>query len=401
MVEPQRIAIMGATGSIGRSALDVIAHANAAADGAPRFEVTVLASRRDVDGLAALARLHRPELTVIAEASLGGALSEALEGTGLASASGREAVVEAASRPCDKLLAAISGSAGLASTLAAVRAGTTVALANKESIVCAGALLLDTAQRCGATVLPVDSEHNAIFQVWQDGRSVERLTITASGGPFRTASQEAMARATPAEARAHPNWDMGLKNSIDSATLMNKALEFIEASYLFGLEADAIDVLVHPQSIVHGMVHYVDGSVLAQLGMPDMRTPIAHTLAWPERIATGVPRLDLAQMGHLDFGPVDSARFPAVDYARAASRMGNGAATLLNSANEVAVEAYVAGKCGFLDISWVVGEMLDRYPGSDLAAVGCKSLDDIAYLDSRAREIASQLLAKARFRAGD
>ncbi len=401
MAEPQRIAIMGATGSIGRSALDVIAHANAAAPDGPPFRVTVLASRRDVDGLADLARIHRPDLTVIADPTRGAALASALDGSGLAHAAGRDAVVEAAARPCDKLLAAISGSAGLASTLAAVQSGTTVALANKESIVCAGALLLETARRSGATILPVDSEHNAIFQVWQDGRAVERLTITASGGPFRTASLETMARATPAQARAHPNWDMGLKNSIDSATLMNKALEFIEASFLFGLEADAIDVLVHPQSVVHGLVHYVDGSVLAQLGLPDMRTPIAHALAWPDRIATAVPRLDLAQLGQLDFGPVDSARFPAVDYARAASRLGNGAATLLNTANEVAVEAYVAGQCGFLDISWVVGEMLERYPGSDLAAVGCDTLDDIAYLDSRAREIASQLLARARSRAGD
>lgn len=386
----QCVSIMGATGSIGRSAAEVILHANSV--DAPQFKVEVLAAGRDVDGLAEMARALRPRIAVIADPSSGAALSEALSGSGIETASGKEAMIEAAARPCDKLLAAISGSAGLATTLAAVRAGTTVALANKESIVCAGRLLLAEAERTGARVLPVDSEHNAIFQVLQDKSSVEKLTITASGGPFRNASLDRMAVATPAEARAHPNWDMGIKNSIDSATLMNKALEFIEAAYLFDLPADSIDVVVHPQSIIHGMAHYVDGSVLAQLGMPDMKTPIAHALAWPKRVATNVARLDLAAIGQLDFCPVDTARFPAVNYARTAARLGNAAATVLNTANEAGVAAFIAGECGFLDISWLVGVMLEDFEASNFAGLACTSLEEIEYLDRRVREKAGERL---------
>ncbi len=384
---------MGATGSIGRSALQVVEAANREAPSqAPAFELVALSANRDVAGLAALARRFRPQVAVIGQERFLPALREALAGSGIECAGGDGAVTEAAERPCEKLLAAISGAAGLASTLAAVRQGTTVALANKESIVCAGRLILAEARASGAQILPVDSEHNAIFQVLQDRPRVEKLTITASGGPFRTCSLDKMAQATPDEAKAHPNWDMGIKNSIDSATLMNKALEFIEAAYLFDLPAEQIDVLVHPQSIIHGMAHYIDGSVLAQLGAPDMRTPIAHALAWPDRVRTEVARLDLAALSRLDFEPVDAARFPAVGYAREASRLGNGAATLLNGANEAAVTAFIGGECGFLDISWVVGELLERFPSTHFADMRCESLEEIAYLDSRARELAGELL---------
>ncbi len=394
----RNISIMGATGSIGRSALQVIGAANRAAPGDdPVFRLVALSAYRDVEGLAALARRFHPEIAVIGDETCLPALRDALEGSGIVCAGGEAAVAESATRPCDRLLAAISGAAGLASTLAAVRQGTSVALANKESIVCAGALILAEAKRSGAQILPVDSEHNAIFQVLQDKRHVEKLTITASGGPFREHQLEEMAHATPEQAKAHPNWDMGIKNSIDSATLMNKALEFIEAAYLFDLPADRIDVLVHPQSIIHGMAHYVDGSVLAQLGAPDMRTPIAHALAFPERVETEVARLDLAALSRLDFQPVDAVRFPAVDYAREASRLGNAAATLLNGANEAAVAAFIAGECGFLDISWVVGELLQQFPSMNFAGMSCESLEEIAYLDSRARELAGGLL---RARAG-
>ncbi|NBC19613.1 MAG: 1-deoxy-D-xylulose-5-phosphate reductoisomerase [Alphaproteobacteria bacterium] len=387
------ISIMGATGSIGQSALQVVEWANREAPpGNPAFRVVALSAHTDVAGLAALALRHRPQIAVIGDESRLPELREALSGSDIECAGGQAAVTEAAARPCDKLLAAISGAAGLASTLAAVRQGTTVALANKESIVCAGRLLLAEARASGARILPVDSEHNAIFQVLNDKRHVEKLTITASGGPFRDHTLERMSRATPDEAKAHPNWDMGVKNSIDSATLMNKALEFIEAAYLFDLPAEQIDVLVHPQSIVHGMAHFSDGSVLAQLGVPDMRTPIAHALAWPERVKTEVARLDLAALARLDFQPVDRVRFPAVDYARQASRLGNAAATVLNGANEAAVAAFIAGECGFLDICWVVGEMLERFPSTNLADMSCESLEEIAYLDSRARELAGGLL---------
>lgn len=396
--QTQRITIMGATGSIGTSAARVIEHANHSAE-PPTFVVEALVANGDVGGLADRARALQPKLAVIADETKLSELKDALAGENIDVAAGETAVIEAAARPCDKLLAAISGSAGLASTLAAVRAGTTVALANKESIVCAGRLLLSEASAHGATVLPVDSEHNAIFQVLQDKADLEKLTITASGGPFRIFSLDQMSRATPAEAKAHPNWDMGIKNSIDSATLMNKALEFIEAAYLFDLPPDDIDVVVHPQSIIHGMAHYRDGSVLAQLGMPDMCTPIAHALAWPQRVETDVARLDLAALGRLDFEPVDAARFPAVGYAREAARLGNAAATVLNSANEAAVAAFIEGKCGFLDISWVVGELLDLFPSSEFAGMACSSIEEIADLDRRAREIASALLQRAPGRA--
>ena len=395
----QTISIMGATGSIGTSARAVIEAANRDRT-EPVFAVDVVAGGANAEALADTAKALSANIAVIADEAQLPLLQDALAGTGVEAAAGETAIAEAATRPCDKLLAAISGAAGLASTLAAVKAGTTVALANKESIVCAGALILSEAEKSGAKLLPVDSEHNAIFQVLTDERAVEKLTITASGGPFRTTPLDRLRTATPEAAKAHPNWDMGIKNSIDSATLMNKALEFIEAAYLFGLPQEQIDVVVHPQSIVHGMAHYVDGSVLAQLGVPDMRTPIANALAWPSRVGTDVDRLDLAALGRLDFEPVDSVRFPAVGYAREASRLGNAAATILNSANEAAVAAFLARTCGFLDISWVVGEMLERFPTTNFASMACLSLEEIEYLDKRARAEAAELLEQAPSLAG-
>ena len=398
MAEPRRISIMGSTGSIGTSALDVVAQANAAGD--MPFEIVVLAAGRDAAALAEQALAVRPEIAVIADESQLPDLRERLAGTGIETAGGAAAITESATRPCDRVLAAIVGAAGLASTLAAVRQGTDVAIANKESIVCGGKLILSEAARSGARILPVDSEHSGIFQSIGDGRSLEKLSITASGGPFRTASLGQMAGATPAEAAAHPNWAMGIKNSIDSATLMNKALEFIEAAYLFDVDAAQIEVLVHPQSIIHGMAHFTDGSVIAQLSMPDMRAPIAYALGWPDRLTTNVARLDLAALGRLDFDPVDPARFPAIELARYAISLGTGGTTVLNSANESAVSAFIAGQCGFLDISWVVEEALSRFSSGNMAALACDTLDEIAYLDQFGRDMATELLRKAPSRAG-
>jgi 1-deoxy-D-xylulose-5-phosphate reductoisomerase len=394
----RRISIMGSTGSIGTSALDVVAHANAAGD--TPFEIIALAAGRDSEALAQQAMAFRPQIAVIADESRLADLRERLAGTGIQTAGGLNAVTEAATRPCDRVLAAIVGAAGLSSTLAAIRQGTDVAIANKESIVCGGKLILAEAARSGARILPVDSEHSGIFQALGDGKSLEKLTITASGGPFRTATREQMAVATPSEAAAHPNWDMGIKNSIDSATLMNKALEFIEAAYLFDVAPDRIDVLVHPQSIIHGMAHFNDGSVIAQLSAPDMRAPIAYALGWPDRVATNVTRLDLAALGRLDFAEVDAERFPAIELARRAIALGSAGTTVLNCANESAVSAFIAGQCGFLDISWAVDEVLSRFSSSNMAAMACDTLEEIAYLDRLGREMATELLKKAPSRAG-
>ena len=394
----RRISIMGSTGSIGTSALDVVAQANAA--GQTPFEIIALAAGSDSETLAQQAIAFRPQIAVIADEAKLADLRERLAGTGIETAGGVDAVTEAATRSCDRVLAAIVGATGLSSTLAAVRQGTDVAIANKESIVCGGRLILAEAMRTGARVLPVDSEHSGIFQALGDGKSLEKLTITASGGPFRTASLEQMGVATPAEAAAHPNWDMGIKNSIDSATLMNKALEFIEAAYLFDVAADRIDVLVHPQSIIHGMAHFNDGSVIAQLSAPDMRAPIAYALGWPDRVATNVARLDLAALGRLDFAEVDAERFPAIELARRAIAMGSAGTTVLNCANEAAVSAFIAGQCGFLDISWAVDEVLSRFSSGNLASMACDTLEEIAYLDRFGREMATELLKKAPSRAG-
>ncbi len=325
---------------------------------------------------------------MIADESCYRDLKAALSGSGVAAAAGPAAVVEAAEQPADWVMSAIVGAAGLEATLAAVRRGTCVGLANKETLVCAGALMMAEVARHGATLLPVDSEHNAIFQVLDFERleSVDRIILTCSGGPFRTATREAMAAATPAQAVAHPNWSMGAKISVDSASLMNKGLELIEAHHLFGLPEPRIEVIIHPQSVIHSMVSYIDGSVLAQLGDPDMRTPIAYALAWPARMVAPVQRLDLAKVAQLTFEAPDDARFPALRLARQALRDGGAAPTVLNAANEVAVHSFLEGAIGFLDIAEVVERCLAALPGRPLG-----SLDDVRLADREARARAAEI----------
>ncbi|MEK9662525.1 MAG: 1-deoxy-D-xylulose-5-phosphate reductoisomerase [Alphaproteobacteria bacterium] len=377
--QPRRITVLGATGSIGCNTLDLVAR------NPERFAVEALTAHRNVDALIEQARSLHPRLAVIADESLYAHLRDGLDGSGIEVAAGPLAVTEAAARPVDLVMAAIVGAAGLAPTLAAIRQGATVALANKESLVCAGDLVIAECRRAGATLLPVDSEHNAIFQVFESDHAaaVERLILTASGGPFRTASLDEMARVTPEQAVAHPNWDMGAKISVDSATMMNKGLELIEAARLFPVAEPDIEILVHPQSVIHSMVGYADGSVLAQLGSPDMRTPIAYTLAWPERMPSPARRLDLAEIGRLDFEAPDPVRFPALKLARDALRSGGGAPTVLNAANEVAVAAFLDRRIGFLDIAGCVAAALDVAGQS-----GAATLDDVFRLDAEARKIA-------------
>jgi len=380
-----RLSVLGATGSIGRSTLDLVARAP------ERFQVVALVGGSRPAELAAAAVAVRAEIAVVADEAAGPALREALAGTGIASAAGEAAVLEAAGRPADMVMAAITGAAGLAPTLAAARAGSTIALANKECLVCAGELFLAEAARHGARVLPVDSEHNAIFQVLEQRNlaAVDSILLTASGGPFRTWTLEEMERATAAQALKHPNWSMGAKVTIDSATLMNKGLEVIEASLLFPQVADRIGVVVHPQSLVHGLVAYADGSMLAQLGKPDMRTPIAHCLAWPERMATPVGRLDLATIGTLTFEAPDHARFPALGLAMAALRRRQGTTTVLNGANEVAVAAFLDGRIGFLDIARIVETVIERSDALGMLQEPA-SLEAVFALDAGARRLAGE-----------
>lgn len=390
---PRRLTILGCTGSVGSSTLALL-------DAAPpgSFAVEALVCGRDVAALAACARRLGARLAVVAEPSCYGALRDALGGTGIEVAAGPEAVVEAAARPADWTMAAIVGSAGLRATLAALERGGTVAIANKESLVCAGEIVLDAARRSGATLLPVDSEHNAIFQALdaRDPAMIEKIVLTASGGPFRTADRATMAAATPEIAVRHPIWKMGAKISVDSATMMNKGLELIEAARLFPVPEARIEVLVHPQSTVHGLVQYADGSVLAQLGTPDMRTPIAHTLAWPERMAVSLPRLDLATLGRLEFFAPDPERFPALRLAREALRAGAGATTILNAANEVAVALFLDRRLGFLDIAAVVEETLEALgPRAALeGAAGAAGLEAVLALDAEARRQAADRAAR-------
>lgn len=353
-----KLSVLGSTGSIGRSTLSVVEHINSLTP--DRFEIDVLIAGQNVDLLAAQAIAMKARHAVIEDESRLEPLRNALSGHDISCGAGQAAVLEAAARPVDKTMAAISGTAGLLPTLAAIDAGNTILLANKETMVCAGPMVLQRARDKGIRIVPVDSEHNAIFQVLEDRNTPEKITLTASGGPFRNASLEELSKATPEMALAHPNWDMGAKNSLDSATMMNKGLELIEACYLFGFPESQIDVLVHPQSIIHSMVSYVDGSVLAQLGVPDMRTPIAHALAWPERIETAVDRLDLGVLSRLDFDRPDDERFPAISLARLASREGALGTCVYNAANEAAGEAFLKGKCGFLSIAENVRFALDK-----------------------------------------
>ncbi len=380
--DPQRVSVLGATGSVGRATLDVIAcHPH-------RFSVDAITANTDAEGLAALARQHGARLAVVADPAAYSALKSALAGSGIVAAAGPQAVVEAARRPVERLMAAIVGAAGLAPTLAAIECGTTVAFANKEVLVSAGLLVLDLVARSGSRLLPVDSEHNAIFQVFSGRRAeVARLILTASGGPFRLVSLGEMADATPAMALRHPVWSMGAKISIDSATMMNKGLEIIEAAYLFGMPESAIEVMVHPQSLIHSMVEYVDGSVLAQLGSPDMRTPIANALAWPERVAAPVPRLTVSDLAHLTFEAPDDVRFPALRLAREALRAGGSAPNILNAANEVAVAAFLAGRIGFLDIAATVEATV-----SSMVRPAPRHLDDVIAVDQEARRVAESFV---------
>lgn len=386
---PRRITILGSTGSIGCSTIDLIKRDPEA------YKVEALTANRNVDVLAEQARLLDAQFVAIGDPDRYEDLKLALSGSNAEAAAGPEAIVEAAARGADWVMAGIVGAAGLEPTLEAVRQGAVVALANKECLVCGGDLMLDEISRSGATLLPVDSEHNAIFQVFDFDRrdSVEKIILTASGGPFRTTSIEDMAKVTPAEAVAHPNWDMGAKISVDSATMMNKGLELIEAYYLFGLPEDKIDILVHPQSIIHSMVAYVDGSVLAQLGSPDMRTPISYTLAWPRRMVAPSARLDLGKIATLTFEPPDSERFPALRLAREALKAGGAAPTILNASNEVAVAGFLDNNLGFLDIPRIVTETLEKMPVSAI-----RSVDDALSVDNEARHIARDIMTETRLR---
>ena len=378
------VSVLGSTGSVGRSTVHLLA-ANP-----DRFRVCALVGGRNAALLAEQAKLLGAGLAVIAEPAGHAALDAALAGTGIQTASGEAAVLQAASLPADWTMAAITGAAGLPSTLAAIKRGGAVALANKEALVCAGEVMLRAVRDAGATLLPVDSEHNAIFQAMAEGNrdAVERIVLTASGGPFRLSSAEEMARATPEAALRHPVWSMGAKISIDSATMMNKGLELIEAARLFAMEEGDIGVLVHPQSVIHGLVHFRDGSVLAQMGAPDMRVPIAHTLAWPVRLPTESPRLDLAALGTLEFHAPDPVRFPALRLARDALRAGGGAPTILSAANEVAVEAFLGRRLGFTAIATLVEAVLER-----LGPQAADSLDAVLDLDASARRAAHQIAA--------
>jgi 1-deoxy-D-xylulose-5-phosphate reductoisomerase len=373
------VTILGATGSVGTSTLDLVKRAP------QTFRVVALTAQTDVAGLAKAARDTSAECAVIGDASLYGALKDALDGSGIEIAAGPQAVVDTAFRDADWTMAAIVGCAGLPATLAALRCGRTVALANKESLVSAGDVMMATARASGATLLPVDSEHNAIFQCLAGSPrdKVRRIVLTASGGPFRTWTREAMREVTPEVAVKHPNWSMGAKISIDSATLMNKGLELIEAKHLFACDPSELAVLVHPQSVIHSMVDYVDGSTIAQLGAPDMRVPIASTLAWPDRMETPCAPLDLAKVGRLDFEEPDLDRFPALGLALSALAEGGARPAVLNAANEVAVAAFLARRIGFLDIAYIVEGVLDRYRPASPATV-----DDVLAIDAEARRVA-------------
>lgn len=384
---PRSITILGATGSVGCNTVDLIER------NADAFVVEALTANRNVALLAEQARRLRPRVAVLGDPAGFRQLKEALSGTNVAVAAGPDAVIEAASRPAEWVMAAIVGAAGLQPTLTAVRRGATVALANKECLVSAGDVFVKEVIAHGATLLPVDSEHSAIFQVFDfdNADRVGRIILTASGGPFREFTLKQMEKVTPEQAVAHPNWDMGAKISVDSATMMNKGLELIEAFHLFPIAEDRIDILVHPQSVIHSMVEYVDGSVLAQLGAPDMRTPIAYALAWPKRMAAPAPRLDLAEIKTLTFGAPDTDRFPALRLAREALKSGGSAPTALNAANEVAVHHFLDRRIGFLDIADVVEETLNA-----ISIIRLASLDDVAETDAEARHIAEDLVSKAR-----
>ena len=383
--KPRSITIIGSTGSVGQSTADLI-------DREPEcYDVEALVAGNSVEALAEQARRLHAKLAVVANPQRYRALKDALAGTSVEAAAGPEAVIEAASRPADWVMAAVVGFAGLESTLVAARRGAMVALANKEALVCAGRLLMEAIEQSGGKLLPVDSEHNAIFQVFEPAQrnAVDRLVLTASGGPFRDWSLAEMAAATPEQALAHPNWDMGAKISIDSATMMNKGLEFIEANLLFGLPPEQIEIVVHRQSVIHSMVAYRDGSVLAQLGTPDMRVPISHALGWPARIDGPAARLDFASLSPLTFERPDSSRFPSLRLAREALALGGFAPIVLNAANEVAVAAFLGRRIGFLDIARIVEDVLSVTVG---LAGPVESLQQVHAADREARRRADEAI---------
>jgi len=384
---PRRVTILGSTGSVGCNTVDIVRRDPAA------YEIEALTANNNVELLIEQALELRPRQVVVGVEANYGRLKEALAGTGIDVAAGRAAVIEAAARPADWVMAAIVGAAGLEPTLAAVRRGAMIGLANKETLVCAGELMMAEVIRHRAVMLPVDSEHSAIFQVFdpEQVEAVEKIILTASGGPFRTRSYEEMRAMTPEQAVAHPNWSMGAKISIDSASMMNKGLELIEAHHLFGLPESQIDILVHPQSIIHSMVAYRDGSVLAQLGSPDMRTPIAYALGWPKRIKAPSDRLDFAKMRDLTFEAPDAVRFPALRLARAALQAGGQAPTVLNAANEVAVAAFLDRKIAFTDIAAVVEGVLEEMGPRTLSSIA-----DVLETDLSTRQVSQRQIAARR-----
>jgi len=383
MAAPRRVTILGSTGSVGTSTMDLIGRNR------DRFMVEALTANTNVEELARQAKEVGARLAVVADAERYADLKSALAGSGIECAAGAEAVAEAADRPVDLVMAAIVGAAGLPPTLQAIRQGATVALANKECLVSAGDMFMGEVKASGATLLPVDSEHSAIYQVFdfEQAERVARIILTASGGPFLDRPREAMEAVTPEQAVAHPNWDMGAKISVDSATMMNKGLELIEAFHMFPVDKSQIEILVHPQSVIHSMVEYVDASVLAQLGTPDMRTPIAYALAWPERMPAPSPRLELADIATLTFEAPDTTRFPALRLAREALEAGGSAPTILNAANEIAVQGFLGGRIGFLDIGRVVEKTLEKVPNTTI-----NTLADVENADTQAREAAEAAL---------
>ena len=371
------VTILGSTGSIGASTLDLIKY------GSRHFEVVALTGNENVKLLIEQALIFKPKLAVIGNEECYNELKAGLSDANIRVAAGKDALCEAAEIDSNIVVAGIVGTAGLDPTLVAVRRGAIIALANKECLVCSGKLFLDEVERSGATLLPVDSEHNAIFQVLDLNHieSGDRLTLTAAGGPFINASYEEMAKVTPSQAIKHPNWEMGAKISVDSATMMNKGLELIEAFYLFPVEEKQIDILIHPQSVVHSMVSYKDGSVLAQMGTPDMRTPISYALAWPNRMETPAEKLDLSQIKELSFQKPDLQRFPALSLARDALKVGGAMPTMLNAANEVAVDYFLNKRISFLDIARVIEDVLNRTPNITL-----NQLDDVVFCDVETRK---------------
>ncbi len=386
---PMRVSILGATGSVGRSALDIIER------NPDCFEVEALVANSSAEELAALARRVGAKAAIVARSDKYQVLSDALSGSGIAAAAGEAAVMEAVERPADMIIGAIVGAAGLKPTMSALRQGKAVALANKECLVSAGELFMSEAARYGTTVLPVDSEHSAVFQVFEadNADQVEKVILTASGGPFRTHDLAAMRDVTPEQALKHPNWDMGSRITIDSATMMNKGFEVIEAFHLFPLQQEQLEVLVHPQSVVHGLVQYKDGSLLAQLGAPDMRTPIAHCLAWPSRMETPVERLDLARVATLTFEAPDLQRFPALQLAMDAMKAGGSATTILNAADEIAVEAFLQKRIGFMDIPAAVAACLDGLAAS-LGGRMLTTVEDVLEVDLEARRFCGDWIAR-------